>query len=413
MPLEAAKAALLAVMEDTRARGLTALGAAVSGGGDSLALLDLAIPLARGCGLRLEAATVDHGLRPEAAAEARMVAGFCAARGLQHETLLWRRGEPAGNLSAEARAGRYAALASWGKRRGLAAILVAHNREDVAETFLIRLGRAAGLDGLAAMAPGFHREGMRFLRPLLDTPREVLRAHLRGQGIAWAEDPSNADTAYTRVKMRRLLEDLAAAGITPAAIAQSARALADTRAWAERQLSAEWQTRVQVQAGDLLIQGLPEDDEAARRLLVAAIRIVGASPFPPRREALARLRQGLEAGVVRQTLAGCLVTRKKGVLRIARELQAVRPLTSFAADWWDGRWQIGGIWPEGALTAPLAEGITQIKDWRDFSPLPRDSLMAGPALWCKGALIAAPLARPEPDYRLLLRKGFGSLPFLH
>lgn len=413
MPLRAAEAALAAVMDDIRARGLTALGAAVSGGGDSLALLDMAIPLAQDRGLRLEAATVDHGLRPEAAAEAQMVADFCAARGVAHDTLLWRRGEAAGNLSAEARAGRYAVLAGWGKRRGLAAILIAHNREDVAETFLIRLGRAAGLDGLAAMAPAFFRNGMQFQRPFLDIPRDVLRGHLRTKGIAWAEDPSNSDEGYTRVKMRRLLDDLARAGISAEAISQSARALSDTRAWAERQLQADWAAGVQLQGADLLITRLPDDDEAQRRLLIAALRLIGAGEFSPRREALARIRQSLRDGVQRQTLAGCLITQKNGILRIAREVQAVRGLCAGPGDWWDGRWQIGGTWPEGAVTAPLAEGVAQIKDWRDFTALPRDSLMAGPALWCNGVLIAAPLARPEPDYPLLLRKGFGSLPFLH
>lgn len=412
MSLTFAGAAVAAHLQDLHAQGVRSLGVAVSGGGDSLALLDLAVPLARGLGLRLEAATVDHRLRPEAADEARAVARYCAGQGVPHEILIWDGSAALGNIQAAARAGRYQALASWAQRRGLARVMIAHNIEDLAETFLIRLGRAAGLDGLAAMAPCFTRDGVQFTRPLLAVPGADLRAHLMARGLPWAEDPGNQDSHYTRVKMRRLLADLSQAGITAQAIAHSARALSDSRAWIERLVAEAWEARVTVQGGDLLIRALPGDEEAARRLLIAALQIVGGSAWTPRHRALQDLRDRL-AEQKRHTLAGCLITRQGEALRISREYQRVHALTAPPGAWWDNRWRITGPDTPQTWTAALGAGLAQVADWRDFTDLPRASLLASPAIWGHDGLIAAPLARNEPQWQVELRKGFGTLPFLH
>lgn len=403
---------MAAHLKDLHAQGVSSLGVAVSGGGDSLALLDLAVPRARALGLRLEAATVDHRLRPEAADEARAVAQYCAGQGVHHDILIWDGSTASGNVQAAARAGRYQALAAWAQRRGLAQVMIAHNLEDLAETFLIRLGRAAGLDGLAAMVPAFTREGMQFTRPLLGVRGAALRAHLAARGLPWAEDPGNRDSHYTRVKMRGLLADLERAGITAQAIAHSARALSDSRAWIERLVAESWEARVTLQGGDLLIRALPRDEEAARRLLIAALQIVGGSSWTPRFRALQDLRERL-AEQKRHTLAGCLITREGEGLRISREYQQVQSLTAPPGTWWDGRWRLTGPAAPGTWTAALGEGLAQVEGWRDFTDLPRSSLLASPAIWGADGLIAAPLARNEPQWQAELRKGFGTLPFLH
>ncbi len=151
------------------------IGIAVSGGGDSTALL---LSLARGfaeTGVTLHAATVDHGLRPEAAAEARAAAGQAADLGISHDTLRWQGWDGAGNLQDQARRARYALLSDWARGQGIPTVALGHTSDDRAETVLMRLGRAAGVDGLAAM----HRErwvdGIRFLRPMLSLTREDLR----------------------------------------------------------------------------------------------------------------------------------------------------------------------------------------------------------------------------------------------
>ena len=148
-PAAALEAALAAVFPDARP---TALGVAVSGGGDSVALLCLMADWAAPREVRLAAATVDHGLRPEAAAEAAGVAALCGRLGLAHATLRWEGWDGRGNLMDAARRARRRLLADWAAEQGLAAVALAHTRDDQAETVLMRLARGAGVDGLSAMA---------------------------------------------------------------------------------------------------------------------------------------------------------------------------------------------------------------------------------------------------------------------
>ncbi len=138
--------------------------------------------LAAAAGVAAEVATVDHGLRPEAADEARMVAGRAAALGFAHEILHWDGRAASGNLPDAGRQARRRLLAEWAARRGLEAVVLAHTADDLAETFLMRLSRGAGVDGLSAMAGAFEAEGIRFLRPLLGVRRGALRAWLGGAG---------------------------------------------------------------------------------------------------------------------------------------------------------------------------------------------------------------------------------------
>src|SRR5690606_38404014 len=155
------------------------IGVAVSGGSDSMAALHLLTAF----GLKVEAATVDHGLRPEAATEAETVARACAALSVPHETLRWTDGPAAtGNLMEQARLARYRLLAGWALRRGLTQVAIAHTADDQAETFLMRLAREAGLDGLAGMRSTWEQDGVTFIRPLLVIGRADLRGYLSRHG---------------------------------------------------------------------------------------------------------------------------------------------------------------------------------------------------------------------------------------
>ncbi len=189
---------------------------AVSGGPDSMALLDW---LGRGWQGAVSAATVDHGLRPESAGEAAMVARYCDSAGMAHATL-----HPAvpitGSLQSAARTARYALLQAHADAIGAQFIVTAHHADDQLETMLMRLARGGGVDGLA----GIRARVGRVVRPLLGFRKADLLGHCQRAGIAFVEDPSNANRDFDRVRMREALAGFDA--IDPLQAARSASALA-------------------------------------------------------------------------------------------------------------------------------------------------------------------------------------------
>ena len=210
---------------------------AVSGGPDSLALLLLAQAALPG---RVAVATVDHGLRPEAAAEAAMVAQVCAGLEVPH-TALPAQVEP-GNVQAEARAARYAALATWMQAAGIAALATAHHADDQAETLLLRLNRGSGVAGLAGVRARALVPGSQFalIRPLLWWRRSELMEVAAAAGLNAADDPSNRDDRFDRARLRKALT--AADWLDVPAVAASAGHLAEADAaldWAARREWAE------------------------------------------------------------------------------------------------------------------------------------------------------------------------------
>jgi tRNA(Ile)-lysidine synthase len=197
---------------------------AVSGGPDSMALLALA---ARWQHLlprvpAIAVATVDHGLRKASRAEARMVGDVAARLGLPHRRLVWQGEKPRTGLQAAARAARYALLARYAGRIGAEVVLTAHSEDDQAETLLLRLAAGSRIDGLAAMRPQSDRGGWQLGRPLLGIARARLRATCLAQALPFVDDPSNADPAFARVRLRSLLPALAGEGLTARRLAEFA-----------------------------------------------------------------------------------------------------------------------------------------------------------------------------------------------
>ena len=200
------------------------IGLAVSGGPDSMAMLLLAVKAIPG---RFEVATVDHGLRPEAKDECALVVAACEGRGVPCEVLGVEVGE--GNVQAEARRARYDALGGWARRRGLASVATAHHADDQAETLLMRLNRASGIDGLAGIRERLEiadeDTSFRVIRPLLGFRRAELLGLVEEAGLPFATDPSNSDQAYDRVRLRQALAE--ADWLDAGAVAASAGHLAD------------------------------------------------------------------------------------------------------------------------------------------------------------------------------------------
>ncbi|MGH7397553.1 MAG: tRNA lysidine(34) synthetase TilS, partial [Candidatus Rokuibacteriota bacterium] len=173
---------------------------AVSGGPDSVALLDVLCALREPLGLTLTAVHVHHGLRPEADAEADAVRRLCASLGAvcHVERVIVRRQPPWDGLEAESRRARHAALERVARAVGAARIATGHTADDQAETVLMRLLQGAGPRGLGGIAPA---RGL-LIRPLIETRRSAIEEHLRGRGLSWVEDPSNRDPRFLRNRIR-------------------------------------------------------------------------------------------------------------------------------------------------------------------------------------------------------------------
>ncbi len=371
------------------------LGVAVSGGGDSIALLHILTRCFEPGQVALFAATVDHGLRPEAASEAAFVADFCASLGLPHTTLRWRDSAATGNLQDQARRARYDLMAEWAKSQQIATLALGHTANDQAETVLMRLARASGVTGLAAMPVRRCLHGITLLRPMLDVSRADLRDYLVRADVAWVDDPSNDDETFDRIKARRALKALSDLGVTVQGLTQVARNMAQARDALDWYSFLAAREVAQVSGGDLVLdlrkfRTLPE--EIARRLMVQAIHWISGSEYPPRRAAmegfLTSIRQGRSA-----TLNGCRAVRFDGAVCVFREYNAVRSLCSAPDEIWDGRWRLHHPnRADGSDVRALGRGgLAQCPDWRTLGR-PHAALISSPSVWSGDTLVSAPLA---------------------
>src|SRR3954447_7076777 len=172
-----------------------------------MALMLLADRWAQACGGRAWGLTVDHGLRPESADEARTVGSWLGARAIPHDILLWVGPKPISGIQEAAREARYRLLTAWCRRRFCLHLLAAHHLEDQIETHLIRRGAGSGAEGLAGMSAVRELRGCRLVRPLLAVPRERLAALLASEGHPFLRDPSNLDPVFERARLRLALSD--------------------------------------------------------------------------------------------------------------------------------------------------------------------------------------------------------------
>jgi len=272
------------------------IGVAVSGGPDSMALLLLASAARPGL---VEAATVDHLLRPESAAEAEMVARVCKRLQVPHATLTaqWSP-KPTSAIQERARDERYRLLGAWLAERSLDALATAHHADDQTETLVMRLNRGAGVRGLAAIRPSGRVPGTRLplLRPLLGWRRSELEQVCAAAGIEPVTDPSNQDVQFERVRVRR---DISAVGwLDPEAVARSAGHLAGADEALEWAADQEWDRRVTEADGEIVYRPGTAPSEIVRRVVeraIAALASEGAGQ-PLRGRELDNLLEKLSSG---------------------------------------------------------------------------------------------------------------------
>lgn len=317
------------------------LAVAVSGGPDSLALTRLAANWAAARNGRVIGLTVDHGLRPGSADEARQTGHWLRLRGIEHHVLHWSGRKPTTGLQRRAREARYRELGAFCRRAGVLHLLTAHHKQDQAETVALRLAKGSGPNGLAAMAAVRELSGFRLLRPLLGVDKRRLTATLRHLGQDWIDDPSNQNLSFTRNRLRH--EGIDVAGLVKTAVDQGRRRARhddEINALLVRLVAIDPLGFAQLSADQFA--DLPS--ETAANLLARILLTIGGQGYPPKRLGLGRLLGAMRDSTRQHsiTLAHCLVQRRKDHWLICRENQNLAPLQLAPNRWhvWDKRFLI-------------------------------------------------------------------------
>ena len=401
-------------------RNWPVIGLAVSGGADSLALLQL---YARWLGgapsppMTL-VLTVDHQLRAGSGAEAEFVARHTKSLGLHHETLIWDEPKPLTGRAEAARDARYRLMSHRLAREPAAprAVVTAHTQDDQAETLLMRLARGSGVAGLAAMKaqrllPA--QDGVALVRPLLGVSKARLEATLIAAGHTWVNDPTNADLRFERPRLRLGQAARHAAGLTNAALAQTAARLARADVALIAATDALEAAAVRADPGvsaliDLaLFSAAP--DELRVRLLDRLLRSLGGLSPPPRMSELEALAGRWLHLVRATTLGGCVIEPQDRTVSIFREtgrtgLETLE-LAPGACTTWDGRFRVAL-----AATAPASCLVRALdaQSWSHLSaacpalrPVSARAALTLPSFWVDDQLICVPRLGP-----LTLKPGF-------
>ena len=275
--------------------------------------------------------TVDHDLRRNSADDAKLVLNAAKKFGLEAHVLKWTGAKPKSDIEAAAREARYRLMGEWCRAHAISWLYLAHTLEDQAETFLLRLARGSGLDGLSAMQaiapfplPGF--ADLKLVRPLLGITRADLRAFLKKQKLVWIEDPMNDDPRFARVRIRAAWPALEALGLTPQRIADAAAHLARARDALDEATAVLIASSCRFEGEAALVDTsalTTAPREIGLRALAAILGRVGHQPYRPRFERLERLFDSLQTGKP-ATLHGCRIGPASAhfggkTLRIARE----------------------------------------------------------------------------------------------
>lgn len=328
---------------------------AVSGGADSMALALLAADWARARGGNAVGLIVDHGLRSNSGLEAREAAARLTAQTVNSEILPLQIA-PGPALASRARAARYAALEGACARRGIVHLLLGHHADDQAETVVMRAMAGSFAAGLAGMAVVVETNATRWLRPLLMIPPGRLRATLRARGVGWCEDPSNADPASIRARIRHY-RGTVPQGAAP--VAAASRAMGQARAENEAHIADWLAEHAEIHAeGYASIPDAPMPEAA----LATLVRMISGTPRPPRTglAALARAPRPATLGGARLLQGGRTAPGRLLLVREARAMAADIPAVTGAV--WDGRFRLNqdAALPQGAMFGALGANAARL-----------------------------------------------------
>jgi tRNA(Ile)-lysidine synthase len=370
-----------------------AIALAVSGGADSLALMLLAKQWADRLtpAPRLQVYSLDHDLRPEAAGEVAMVLANADALGVPATGLRWEGTKPSAGLQEAARLARYGLIGEAMAKDGISILLTAHHRQDQAETVLMRMAHGSGIEGLKGMAALAEVEGVRVFRPLLDIDPAALKSVVEQAGLTPAEDPSNSDLHYERVRWRQIMPALAQLGLDAAALSTFAERMGEADQAIGQMAEQCFAELVRLDGfGSARIELLPFNalsPAVSTRLLNRVLNIVGGRQKPRALGQVERLREAICSGTLPKsiTVLGCVVRIKDDAIAIAREPGRSAPpdaiLLPRSQIVWDERFLIINGSDYADLTASVADYLPRhrLEDFLGFKvTAPAEAIRTAP-----------------------------------
>ena len=394
------------------------IAVAVSGGADSLALTMLCKKWVGKRGGKLSALSVDHGLRNGSDDEIKQLGKWLVASEIEHITLNWEGHKPSKGIQEAARIARYDLLERWCRKNGVLHLLLGHHQDDQAETFLLRLARNSGVDGLAGMSGIVEKSHVRLLRPLLTIPKDRLCATLRAVSQPWLEDPSNENENFERVRIRNAFPKLAGLGLTTEKICEKVERMAQMRIALEAEASKLLAKSCCVNSAGYVCFDATKlfsgPKEILLRALARSLLCVGGGIYPPRLIKLESLLGKMKAAFRNPnvcwkgaTLAGCRIlplTSRSGVItfllcREERSLPESLPVSNRMIADWDNRFHLyltGLNFPENSNVSiqPLGrrgwEALCRISPTIQNTRVPILASISLPALVDNEGIVAVP-----------------------
>lgn len=302
----------------------TDIAVGLSGGGDSMALLHMVSDWAgkQDRAITVHAITVDHNLRLESGAEARNLAEWVQSWPcVRHTVLTWEHDQemPQSAVMESARNARYDLMKSYCNDNNIHTLCLAHHADDQIETFLFRLAKGSGLDGLSSMVEKANVDDLILYRPLLDWTHQDLIEYCRERNIKWIEDPSNKNENYARPRLRNSREVLEKEGLSGKRLTTTIKRLRRAADALVCEADKEFKNTVSGNEGKLVIQWSAlkvHHEEIIIRVFQKALADIGftQSGYPPKLERVEELVTQLLSEELKgksATLHGCLISLSK------------------------------------------------------------------------------------------------------
>ena len=381
---------------------------AVSGGPDSTAMMQIAALSKKLKNSNVTVIVVDHGLREESKDEANIVCQNAKLLGFKYKILKWDGVKPKTRIQEIARKARYKLMTSWCKKKGIEKLFLAHHLDDQVETFLMRLGKGSGVDGLAVMNYVTEISSLKLVRPFLEIPKTRFIKILSITNLEWISDPSNFNSDYKRSRIRKILPILSKEGINSKQIGlviKRMRSAKDALNTQTNILLKKYLSNVDNVAYFLNKELLKDakEKEILLRVLEKIFMNISGSIYPPRRNKLENILSWIlkNNNIKAKTLTGVVVRKRKSELIFYREPDDcyksvnIRPLTS-RYSCWDDRFFLKANKSNDLQIRALGDvGITILKEEKilkrqGFQNVPLSAWKTVPGVWSKKRLISVP-----------------------